>query len=484
VSSRTKRFREALQNRVQTLTQSAETVARNARVDISGGDVDEIDPPSDLDEFWNQYQKTGIVRSNVNTFVSDVVEPGACVEADDDETASWLNDKFLPRCFVHAGEKHQPFVEGLRNAVKTRWVRGTYMAELLKAETDNPESPVTGFYAIRPETVYPQVEPNKNVLIHPGDTDRDGVELTPRGEAAAYIQFDDNSILGRRGTGFSRGTVPLSQNDVLKQVRDPDIGGAQTDEQGIFGSSILESISTDIEEYNATKRDRYRAVQTKAYGIWLANFSKEAIETEGNTVEVVDWGEAGQDDFMDVLSNLSPGDVMAADGPVDLEKFDSDVPNLEGTLQHYVNDITAPLPAPKYSVGFEKDINQFVSQQQENRYLKLIAEERRYQERKWSWAFKIVAERHPDLDPEGVQVKIEPKAEESPVNSLDTETVERIKTYAEALSILAGPKQGPGALVKDSVLRELVAQLPGDVADAAEAEAAVGKALNEALQGT
>lgn len=465
---RPRRFVAALQNSLNRLWQTTETVARTARIDISGGQVDEIDPPSDLDEYWDTYQSTGIVRANIDQFTGDVVEPGARVEAEDEDTEKWFNDEFLPKCFIHAGERHQPFTAGLKNAVKNRWIRGTYMAELLKQDRENPESPITGFYPIRPETVYPQVEANKNILIRPGDTDLEGIELTPRGEAAAYIQFDDRSILGRRLTGFDQGSIPLSQNDVLKQVLDPDIGGAQTDEQGIFGSSILESIATDIEEYNQTKRDRFAAIRNKAYGIWLANFSKEVLELGENEVEVVEWSDSDQDSFMDQVGDLSAGDVVSADGPIDFKKFESTVPDLKPTLNHYVDDITAPLPAPKYSVGFEKDINQFVTERQEKRYEKLVKEERRYQERKWTWAFRKVAENHSGLDPTGVQVRIEPRKDDSPIMSLSIEEIEKIKTYSEALDLLAGPKQGPGTFIEDDVLRDLVAQLPEDAAAVAE----------------
>lgn len=464
----------------EALSQSVETITRTARIDISGGGVDEIDPPSSIDGYWDQYKSTGIVRSNINQFVSDVIEPGVRVEAESDTTQAYFmggeeapadapRDGFLAEAFVHAGERHQPFVTGLESVIKNRWVRGTSLVELLKADLEDRESQITGFYEILPETVYPQVYANKNILIDPdpdapANEDVD-VELTKRDEAAAYIQFDDQSILGRRGGSSpfeDRDEVRLSQNDVMKQVLDPDVGGSSMDEQGVFGTSILEAINVDIDEYKTIKRDRHTAIQTKAYGIWLANFSKETYDL-GQQIEVVEWDDTSQDNFQADLENLSPADTLFADGPVDLEKFESDVPDLDDTLQHYVDDITAPLPAPKYSVGFEQDINQFVTERQETRYEDLVSQERRYQERKWTSVFREVARRHPDLDAEGVEVKIEPEEDESPVLSLETQTIENLKTYAEALDLLAGPTQGPGMLVEDDTLRELIAQLPDDV---------------------
>lgn len=467
---------DALQER---LAQPVETVTRSARIDISSSGVDEIDPPEDIDEYWNQYQSTGIVRSNGNQFISDVVEPGVRVEADADATAAYFmggdgapestpEGGFLNNCFVYAGERHQPFLPGLKTTIANRWFRGTALTELLKADREDADSPITGFYHIRPETVYPQVEANKNILLPPDPADlpagitEEEVELTPRDEVAAYIQFDDQSILGQRLSGFDRSAVPLSQRDVMKQVLDPDIGGDDVGEQGVFGTSILEAVSTDITEYKATKRDRYRAIQTKAYGIWLANFKKEALDLGDKQVELVEWTDDSQDDFMDVVADLGPGDVMEADGPVDLEQFDSDVPDLESTLDHYVDDITAPLPAPKYSVGFEQNINQFVTNQQEARYTQLINEERQYQGRKWTGVFRTVAERHPDLDPAGLRVTIEPEESDSPALSLSDDEVDRIGTFATAFDEVTGTI--PADTVVDlQAFLELIFDLPEDV---------------------
>lgn len=469
----------------QRLSQPVETITRTVQFGHSNTGVDELDPPSDLDEFWTQYKQTGIVRSNLNQFVSDVVAPGVRVDADSETTVDYFmggdaapadtpEGGFLSQCFVFAGERHQPFLPGLKSTILNRWVRGTNLTELLKSDPEDAESPITGFYQFRPEITYPRVYQNKNILLHP-DPDYPGnegieVELTPREEVAAYSVFDDQSIIGRRIGGFDKDRIYLSQNDVLKQVLDPDIGGDDADEQGVFGESVMAAISTDVTEYNATKRDRYKAVQRKAYGIWLAQFSKEVLEIDETQNEVVEWSEESQNDFSETLDDLGPGDVLEADGPVELKEFQSDVPELESTLDHYVDDITAPLPAPKYSVGFEQNINQFVTERQETRYDRFIDEERRYQERKWGWAFRMVAERHPNLDPSGLLVLLEPEQDDSPVLSLTLEETEKMLNIARAYDAFAGPTASPGTLVDDETLLTELMQLPEDVAPAEEAE--------------
>jgi len=292
---------ESLQER---LKQSAETVTRNARVDISGGDVDEIDPPEDIDQYAEQARETAIVRANLRQFVQDVTKPGYRLEGPDQTLAYFLGDTdevdatppegtpeggFLENAFILEGERHKDFYFGLKQSVWERWVRGTVLIEYLKQDKEDPESPITGFYHIRPETVYPQVYNNTNILLDPEDTDADGAQLTPRDEAAAYIQFDDESILGLRRGGYDNQEIPLSQNDVLKQTLEADIGGDDRLEQGVFGTSVMEAISTDVEEYNEIKRDRAQAIKTKAYGIWNAQFTPEVVDLGDAGVEVIRW---------------------------------------------------------------------------------------------------------------------------------------------------------------------------------------------------
>lgn len=457
-----------------SLSQTAETVTRNARIDISGSDVDEIDPPEYIDEYVEQAKQTALVRANLRQFVQDVWEPGYRLEGPDKTVAYFVGEDdevdakppeetpeggFLENAFIFGGERRKDFYFGGKQSTWERWVRGTVLTEFLKAEKEDPESPITGFHFIRPETVHPQVYKNTNILIDPDDTGEDGVTLTPREEAAAYIQFDDESILGRRNNGHDSDSIPLSQNDVLKQTLEPDIGG-ESNEQGVFGTSVMEAISTDVEEYNEIKRDRARAIKTKAYGIWTAQFTPEVIEHGDGAVEIIEWADEDIKSTEDEMKNMGPGSVLTSDAGFGLKKHDSDVPDLEPTLNHYVDDILAGLPAPKYTTAFGEDITQFVTDRQENAYHDTISEERQYQERSWTAAFKEVARRQ-GLKTEGLQLHIEPEDDESPIMSLSDEEIERIGTFADALDKLSGASD-PVAVFGEETVRSLVAQLPDD----------------------
>lgn len=462
---------EALSSR---LSQTVETVTRNSRIFVESSDVDDLNPPEHIDEYHQYYREVGIVRANLNQFVRDVVKPGVRIEADDDTTQAYFmggedapestpEGGFLENCAVIAGEKHQSFYPFLKVDIVQKWTKGTTLTEYLKQEgkADDPEGPISGFKHIRPETVSARTYANKNILLDPDDTETaDSGELTKRGEAAAYVQFDDQSIIGQRQDGMDEDEVFLSQNDVLKRTLDPDIGGDDATEEGIFGTSILESCGDDIEEYTEIKRDRARAIKTKAYGVWSVQFNTEVTELP-KEVLLQEWSDEEQDEWVADVGDLGPGDIIGHDGSIDLDQWEPSVPELEGPLEHYVSDILAPLPAPKYATAFGESIANHVSDRQENSYQDTIVEERRDAERDWTQAFRAVAERHPDLNPSGLTVKLEPEEDESPVMSLDDDDIERLERFANAFDKIRGD-QPTDMFADPEQLLQMVLQLPED----------------------
>lgn len=455
---------EALQDR---LTQTVETVTRSSNIFVESSGVDDINPPEDIDEYHDYYRTVGIIRSNLNQFTRDVWKPGIRIDADDDATKGYFmggedapefapTGGFLEHCAVISGEKRQPFYPFAKATTIQRWTRGTVLVEYLKAdgsETD-PEGQLTGFKHIPPETVSARTYSNTNILIDPEDTEN-ATETTKRDEAAAYIQYDNQSIIGRRQGGMDQSDIPLSQNDVLKQVLDPDVGGDEHTEDGVFGTSIMEAIAEDVEEYRSIKRDRARAIKTKAWGVWSAQFNTD-VQEAGNEIIITEWDSDEQDDWVRDVDGLGPGDIISHDGSIELDQWEPSVPELDGPLEHYVSDILAPLPAPKYATAFGERVANHVSDRQENAYQDTIQEEREYQSRSWTHAFRAVADRHPNLDPSGVQVRIEPPEAASPIMSMEDDQVERLKQYAEAVS-----KIEMVTTLTEEEKRELLLQLPG-----------------------
>jgi len=465
MASRFNRLRGSVEALQERLSQRVATVTRNSRIYIESSDVDDLNPPENIDEYHEYYRSIGIIRANLNQFVRDVTKPGVRIVADDDTTQAYFmggedapdsapEGGFIENCAVIAGEKHQPFYPFLKVDIVQKWTKGTTLTELLKAEdsADDPNGPITGFKHVRPETVSARTYANTNILLDPkahkeGDTTIDQDEITDRDEAAAFVQFDDNSIVGRRRNGMDEDEVLLSQNDVLKRTLDPDIGGDEATEDGIFGTPIIESIADDAEEYRSIKRDRARAIKTKAYGVWSAQFNTEFTESDlAQEAILQEWSDDEQDEWISDVGDLGPGDIIGHDGSIELDQWEPSVPDLDDPLMHYVADILAPLPAPKYATAFGDQITQHVSERQENSYDDTVVEERRDTERDWTEAFRAVAERHPDLDPSGVEVKLAPKEDDNPISSLDTDDIEKMETFMTAL------KNGLGGVPVDAVL--------------------------------
>ena len=454
---------EALAERI---TQTIETVTRNSRIHIESGDVDDLNPPEDIDEYHDLYRQIGIIRANLNKFTRDVVKPGVRIEADDDTTQAYFMGEapedaqevpdfapeggFLENCAVIAGEKHQPFYPYLKVDILQKWTKGTTLNEYLKAddEVTEPDGRITGFKHIRPETVSARTYANQNILLDPEDTETaEEDEVTKRGEAAAFIQFDDQSIVGQRNGGMDEDEVLLSQNDVLKRTLDPDIGGDDATEEGIFGTSALEACADDAEEYREIKRDRAEAIRKTAYGVWKAQFDTDVTEIPGSNETIVEtWNNDEQDEWVNNVDGLEAGGIIGHDGSITLDQWEPTIPELDGPLEHYVADILAPLPAPKYATAFGESIANHVSDRQENSYQDTIVEERRDAERDWTQAFRAVAERHPKLEPSGLEVKIAPKESDNPIATLDDAEIEKMEQFMTALN------EGLGNVPIDAVL--------------------------------
>ena len=465
------RLRRAWDTLQDTVTQPVATVTRNATLTQTGGDVEDIDPPDDIDELIDLSEDVGFIRKNLNEYVSDVHSPGVRVEADDDTTVAYFmggddapdrapEGGFLAECFVD-DQKRQPLAVGAKRTTKEKWRRGTVLIEKLYEDDEDPESIITGFTHVRPETVSARTYEHTNQLVAPDDTEAADM-VTDRDEAAAFVQFDENSILGRRGRFGSREAIPLSQNDVCKQTLDQDIGGDDP-EDGVFGVSILRSVRDPAEEYLSIARDEAEAIKRIAFGLYTVQFNDHVIEA-GDQQILVEWDDDDIQAAETTIDDLDPGEALTTDAKIEMERFQPDLPDLAGPQRRRARAIVDPLPAPFYKHAFADEINQFVTEDQRADYQDLIREERNAQAAFWTDALRDVAERHPDLDPSGLQVHIEPEADASPVMSLDVETIEKIQMLAGALNDLVGQGESPAAVFGPDVVRELVAHLPEDAA--------------------
>lgn len=431
----------------ESLKQNIETVKSDPRVGLYSRDIDRVDLADNAREYRQLYYTTPIVRASVNNFVSDVVEPGYRVEADSEDTIAYFEDTWLPQCAVIAGEKHNDATPFLKLLSRERWVSGGGLIEHVRPEPQAEQ--ITGVNLIPPETVKAYTEPDRDILLDPTpENNPSGVDYTttPRGEVAAYVQFDDQAKFGS-----SKNEVPLSQNDVTKTVLNPQMTGT-------WGTPVTQTLADDIRGLKQMLRDQEEAIKTKAYGIWSIAFDREVLEyetAEGTVSEIIEWSDKEQDEFIEnKVGGADAGDIIAHDGAIEFEKFEPDIPELNNQLLFRINNITTTLPTPKYVVGFEQDINQFVTEQQNKRYEKLIGEERKALGNTMTQIMRRQAE-HEGLSTSGLRLVLEPKEDESPVMTLDNETVARIDTYADAVQ-----KIEMASSLTEEEKRELILQLP------------------------
>jgi hypothetical protein len=474
------RLRRAWDTLQDTLIQPVQTVTRRATLNTTTGTVEDIDPPEDLDELVALAYDIGFIRKNLSEFTADVTEPGVRVQSPHEPTEAYFmggggapdsapEGGFITEAYV-IDEKRQHINRCLDLTVLDRWRRGTVLVEYVYEDPADPDSKITGFTHIRPETVSARTYENTNQLIAPDDTENADM-TTPRDEAAAFVQFDEESILGRR-TGrrlFTRDdtSIPLSQNDVLKQTLHQDIGGDDP-EAGVFGESIIRSIKDAAEEYRSISRDEAEAIKRMAFGVHTAQFNDYVIDA-GDEHILVEWPEEDIDSATSKVEDLKPGEVISTDAKVELERFAPDLPDLDGPMRRRAREIVDPLPAPFYKHSFADEINQFVTEDQRADYQDLIKSERGYQANSWTDAFRDVAQRHPDLQAEGLEVTIEPDEEDSPILSLSDDDVKRIETFASAMADLFGPGGAP-SYVDERTLLELILQLPPETIEGDEVD--------------
>jgi hypothetical protein len=399
-----------------------------------------ITPPRrEFDKYWRLYQTTPIVRAPINQFADDVVSDGYRVEASSGAAQGFL-DEWTDSCAVIAGERNRDLRELLRGIPIQTEVRGPALIEHAPAREDSEA--IAGLTFVDPASITPFTQPGTNMLVRPGDTELNDIRLTDDGDAAAYVQHID--------TGDER---RLAQDDVTKLVSDPDVGD-------VFGVGSIEPVATRVEALREKMSDNEQAISSKAWGQWFIGFDPMTLKETDGSETLIEWDDDSMDDFMDELETIEPGDQVGHDGTIDVENIPGEVADILEYLKFDIDYILSALPAPKFVVGWETDINQFVSDAQERAHEQRVQAMRHRIERALTPVLCEVARQNGYSDA-GVRLRLEPEDEVSPILSLSDEEIERIERYASAMSDLSGSAD-PATLVDDETLRTLILQLPED----------------------
>lgn len=231
---------------------------------------------------------------------------------------------------------------------------------------------------------------------------------------------------------------------------------------GVWGDPVTATVDDDISEFTNIRRALAQCVMAKGWGLWDLEFGREVLEYEENgkqVTEIIEWSEDDQDDYADDLEDMGPGDVMTHDGTINPNRLDAEVPDLIDELEFYVSNITAAMPSPKFVIGFEENINQFVTEGQNSRYELLKSQEQNKVGDFCTELFTTVVEHNTSHSTDGLVAKVQPPEEESPILSLSDDEIERIAMWMEALADSSGAMD-PTMIVDEDVLRELILQLP------------------------
>ncbi|NGM69183.1 hypothetical protein G6M89_09215 [Natronolimnobius sp. AArcel1] len=438
------RLRDAVLGHGEPDVQSENRTDEYAYYTVSG-DAHRIRPnKGDLEHYWEQYRTCPIVRRGIDIYAEDITAPGYRVDAENDELVEDLED-WLSNSAIVAGESHRDFSAILDGSIIQEEVRGTALVEIVpKAEA---EDEIWGFRLINVSTVSAYTYENQAVLIRPDDTELDGVQMTPRGEAAAYGQWDNSALAGPFD---DKNTVPLSQNDVVKVVKDPDTSD-------IFGNSSIEPVSDEIDELYRMLDDVGEAVHSKGYPLWVFYLGEPNGDVTDPRAGI--WPEDEMQNYRDEhkKGNWSTNQKDFVPGDVDVDRIEGEVPEIEELLDWYVEEIVSALPVPKYKLGFTDDINRDVTSEQSPQYERKIENKRRQLEEAFTPVLRQKAEElgYSDDVVSSVELSIEEDREENPLVRDDFDASE-FAEFCRGLQAAAGNEGEPSDIVPPEEMRDLL----------------------------
>jgi len=436
-------------------------------------------------ERWNrEYYRNPLIRQSVRNFAGDVLEPGvaAFVDADGDDEPTVPQDypiedyrgmalsdalqQWLGSSAIVGGRFDRDVADLLEDVViDLHGRRGTALVE--HAYDDPAErNHILGLRTFKVETTTAYTREGKSILLRPdddpgdnfetvaiqsisGDQDYVGAPTTPAGKTGAFVQFDD--IFGRYD---ERDDIPFALDDVTIISNDPDTGA-------IFGRPDTASVVGRSEELREMFDDTAQGIKSVGYGHWMAQ-----VDTDD---------EKQARALLDSLDPANPENIDVVNYAVEMEQFDSDVPDTVDHIQQTIEYILSALPTPLYRVGFAGDINRDVTDVQQDDYQEAVARERdrlesafhdlMHQKARDFIHGNAKADEELDVD---VGIRIEPETDESPLADEEFDP-------SEFSNLMQGLKAGaPGGAVEQVVppheMREMILGLDPEPPDAPDAD--------------
>ena len=310
-------------------------------------DFDRTEPPKDeMRRYWRQFETTPIIRKPITSFASQVTEPGYYIKARglDEEQLREL-DKWLQKCAIIEGETGKDFRLLAKKAAIQREVRGTALIE--KAPDKNDPDKIAGLKLINPETMEAVTRPGQSILMAPDDIEKEeyeGVPAAGSGGAAAYLQdlSETNTFFGTpvrqndRDSNTEDFKIGFRRDEIIKLTRDADVGE-------IFGTSRIEAVSDRIDGIQQKLKDNDKAIESKAYPLWLFMFGTE--ENPWESSDITNFMRAHE------MENFHPGMKQGVRGDVDVQTISGEVADISQALEFDLNWIMSAMPMPKFALG-------------------------------------------------------------------------------------------------------------------------------------
>lgn len=432
-----------------------------------GGDIEKRKPPQDaLRKYWRQYETNGIVRKSINTYANDITEPGYTIEADNEQLESQMEDWLREGAIVN-GVQDKDFIQVLEDTIRQREVRGTALIEVVP-QANNSDG-MWGFRIINIESVNAIEKEDSGILVRPGETELDNVPITKRGEAAAYVQYDDTAF----GGPFDKDDVPLSQNDVIKFTLDGDA-------YDIFGTSRLEGVSEDIETLNSVLDDNADAIAAKGHPYWIFKMGEPAGDENNPRAGI--WPKDKIQELAEKhkSNNYDAGQKDFLPGDVDVDVVHGETADIKPTVNYHTEQILASMPTPKFMVGFSDAVNRDITTEQFDAYKTQVRKARRELEAGFRPFLKRKAREwgYSDAEVASLEIRIERQTQENPLRNNEFEAQE-FKAMAEGLRSLEQSSSVSEEEIRENFLG-LPAEQSGDASTSDDAPQEDGAEENEA----
>jgi hypothetical protein len=419
------------------------------------GHVVAYDPPQErYERYRDLYETTPILKAPIDQMADDITAEGRRAEADSEEAREYAED-WLAQAAIIGKQSGKDVIELIEQLSKGLDVPAKVYIEKVP---DEQTGELAALRLVDPGTITEYCRPGGPVLLGPNDVRYEGVKLTSDagpadgGQAAAFVQYDsDADHTWTDDDGRELAENRLTRDRLIKLVLDPEVGSGE-------GTSPVGVAEARVRAAKQKLRNKELAIETRAWGQWFVGADPTVISTDQGE-EIIWPPEDAEAELAEQMQGMEPGDVFTHEGKLTIQNLPGEVPDILDDLQFDVDYVLSAMPAPKYTVGWEKSINQFVTNGQDERHENRVGSRKGKIERGLTPVVEQVVEEG-GYSSKGAGFALSPEPEDALLMSLEPEQIEGMKTLAESFKLLSGGD--PTTLLTDEAIAEHIAQVPED----------------------